>query len=241
MNFLLIHGSWHNGNCWQRVADTLTAHGHQCYTPTLLAHGSANTVDSLCFQDYIDDLVNYIEATDLRDLVLVGHSMGGTVICKLAEAIPDRVVRLVFIAALIARDGHALVDEVPPDYAAMFADIAAQSADNSVRVPWPVWRESFIGDADCAVARHCYDGLCAEPFAPMQEKLSMDGFHRLDVPRSYINCLDDVVFPPGQWAWFPRMYHRIAPARLVQMPGSHEVMYTRPEELAGNIIIAGRD
>lgn len=241
MNFLLVHGSWHNGHCWDQVSKTLSNQSYRCYAPTLLGHGDKAADHNLQFQDYIDHLVDYVLERGLYDLVLVGHSMGGTLVCKLAEAIPERIRRLIFISAIIVRDKHSFVDEVPPDYAVVFTKIAKESPNNCVMVPWSVWRDSFIGDADETLAKSIYGKLNPEPFAPMQEKISMRGFHQLDIPRSYIHCLDDVAFPPGEWGWFPRMYNRITPARLIQMPGSHEVMYTRPRQLAENLVIAGRD
>jgi hypothetical protein len=60
-------------------------------------------------------------------------------------------------------------------------------------------------------------------------------------PRSYILATEDIVFPSGEWGWHPRITSRLGPHRLLEMPGSHEVLFTNPDGLADKIIEAGRD
>jgi hypothetical protein len=67
-------------------------------------------------------------------------------------------------------------------------------------------------------------------------------FYSLPIPKSYLYCTEDNVLPQGeQWGWHPRMSNRLGLFRLVQMPGSHEVMFSNPIGLAEKIIVAGRD
>jgi hypothetical protein len=61
------------------------------------------------------------------------------------------------------------------------------------------------------------------------------------VPTSYLLCTDDIALPPGEWGWHPRMSGRLGEFRFVEMPGSHEVIFTNPTGLAEKIIEAGRD
>ena len=68
---------------------------------------------------------------------------------------------------------------------------------------------------------------------------SRDG--ALDTPRSYLIGSDDIALPPGEWGWHPRMSSRLGLYRLVQMPGSHELIFSNPTGLADKIIEAGRD
>jgi len=186
-------------------------------------------------------IVEAILAQNLNDFILVGHSFGGTVISKVAEAIPERIRRMVFLCAFVLRDGHSLTDEVPPETAAIFAQVARQSPDNSFLLPFPVWREQFINDASLELAQQSYAQLSPEPFQPLADKLDLKKFYSLQTPRSYINCTEDTALPPGEWGWHPRMSNRLGLYRLVQMPGSHEVMYTDPAGLAAKIVEAGRD
>ena len=160
---------------------------------------------------------------------------------KAAEQISERIRRLVFWNAFVLRDGHSLNDEVPPHYTAMFEKLARHSPDGAVLVPFPIWREAFINDADLALAQSTYAGLSPEPYLPFTEKLDMKKFYSLQIPKSYLNCTEDCALPQGEWGWHPRMSSRLGLFRLVQMPGSHETIFTNPTGLADKILEAGRD
>jgi len=110
-----------------------------------------------------------------------------------------------------------------------------------VMIPFPIWREAFINDADIKVAKWTHSQLSPEPYQPIKDKLDLKKFYSLSMPKSYINCTEDNALPQGKWGWHPRMSNRLGLYRLVQMPGSHEVIYTNPKSLAAKIIEAGRD
>lgn len=238
--FILVHGSWHDGTLWRPVADVLTALGHTVHTPTIAGHGPDVDRD-VDHADCTASIVNYIRDTNLHDFVLLGHSFGGTIIAKVAEQVPDRIRRLVFWNAFVLLDGESLMDNVPPHYRDLFSALAAASADRTVSMPFPVWREAFINDGDLAMAQQTHRLLTPEPFQPFADKLDLKIFHSLDIPRSYLNCTEDIALPPGEWGWHPRMSSRLGLYRLVQMPGSHEVMFSNPQALAQKIVEAGRD
>lgn len=238
--FVLIHGSWHTGAHWTPVAKRLEQQGHTVSAPTVLGHGQG--VDKrVNHAQQVDDLVAQIVKADLRDFVLVGHSYGGTIIARVAEEIPDRVRRLVFWNAFVPEKGHSLNDEVPPHYRVLFEQMAAASPDQSVMLPYPIWREAFINDADEALARSSYESLSSEPYQPFIDKLDLERFYATQIPKSYLNCTEDTALPPGDWGWHPRMSSRLGLYRLVQMSGSHEVLFTNPVALADKLIEAGRD
>jgi hypothetical protein len=66
--------------------------------------------------------------------------------------------------------------------------------------------------------------------------LHLKQFDSLSIPSSYIYCRHDRALPPGYF--HPRMTSRLGEFKLLEMDGSHEVMFTRPEELADRIIDA---
>jgi hypothetical protein len=111
----------------------------------------------------------------------------------------------------------------------------------SVMLPFSIWREAFINDADLDVARASYEQLSPEPYQQMIEPLDLRKFYTLDTPRSYLTGAEGIALPPGEWGGHPRMSRRLGLYRLVQMPGSHEVIFSDPNGLADKIIEAGRD
>jgi pimeloyl-ACP methyl ester carboxylesterase len=238
--FVLVHGSWHDGSLWGPVADRLRELGHVVETPTIAGHGTGAD-KAVTHEDCVRSITDFIVERDLSDVVLLGHSFGGTIIAKVAEEIPERLRRLIFWNAFVLEDGHCLNDEVPPQFAEMFDALAGASDDNTVMLPWPIWREVFINDADDALARSAYEQLSPEPYQPFTAKLDLKRFYELQIPRSYINCTEDISLPPGEFGWHPRFSGRLGLCRLVQLPGSHEVLFTNPRLLAEKIVEAGRD
>lgn len=239
--FLLVHGSWHDGSAWDDVSSHLRESGHEAYAPTLAGHGTGVDKD-VDHADCVDSVVTFAEENGLDDFVLVGHSFGGTVVSKVAERIPDRIRRLVFQNAFVLEDGNSLMDEVPPHYRELFTTLADQSDDDTVMLPYDVWREVFINDGDETLAKETHEYLSPEPFGPFTEELDLETFYSLDIPSSYVYCTEDVALPPGsEWGWHPRMSNRLGMYRYVELPGSHETMFTNPSGLADAIVKAGRD
>lgn len=238
--YVLVHGSWHDGATWDETAAHMRALGHVVHTPTVAGHG-AGADRRVTHADCWRSIADYITSHDLTDIVLVGHSYGGTIICKVAEAVTPRIRRLVFQNAFVPRDGHSLSDETPPHYQALFERLAAESGNGTVMLPYPIWRDAFINDGDEALARAAYARLNPEPYQPMIDKLDLKRFYQLDTPRSYVNFTEDIALPPGEYGWHPRMSGRLGLCRLVQKPGSHEVVFSNPRLLAEALIEAGRD
>lgn len=238
--FVLVHGAWHDGSAWGPVIKHLEGKGHRAFGPTVAGHGKGvdkHVNHAQCTQSIVD----YIVDNNLTDIVLLGHSFGGTIIPKVAEAIPERIRRLIFWNGFVLNDGECLNDNVPISYRTLFDAMAGASEDFTVMLPFPIWREAFINDADLELATWSYEQLSPEPYQPFLDRLDMKKFYSLQIPRSYINCTEDTSLPPGDWAWHPRMSNRLGLYRLVQMPGSHEVIFSNPVGLGEKIIEAGRD
>src|SRR5262249_59918723 len=73
-NFVLVHGAWHGGWCWRRVADRLRAGGHLVFTPTLTGRGERSHLlrPDLDLDVHIADVINMIKWERLSDVVLWG-------------------------------------------------------------------------------------------------------------------------------------------------------------------------
>jgi pimeloyl-ACP methyl ester carboxylesterase len=114
-------------------------------------------------QDWVRAVVAYIQQHSLENVVLVGHSFGGSVVQKVVEEIPERIERAVFLDALIVENGHCVFDELPADYVALFNQLAGASSDDTMLIPWEIWRDNFIQDAPEPVARSLWEQLSPEP------------------------------------------------------------------------------
>ena len=114
-NYVLVHGGWFGAWCWYKVVPLLQAAGHSVYTPTLTGVGeqAALLTPEIGLDTHIQDVVNLIETKDLQQVILVGHSYSGMVITGVADRVPDRIAHLVFLDAVVPRDGQSLVDTAP--------------------------------------------------------------------------------------------------------------------------------
>ena len=236
--FVLVHGAWHDNRAWKPVIERLEQNGHKAYAPTVAGHAATDR-KNVTHADCVRSVVDFIMEKDIRDFILVGHSFGGTLIQPVAEQVADRIRRLVFWNAFVLLDGQSLDDNVPPHYKALFTQL--EQPDGGVMLPYPIWRDAFINDADEALSRSAYATLSPTPARSMSDKVPLKTFYSLQIPKSYLNCTEDTALPPGEWGWHPRMSSRLGLYRLVQMPGSHEVIFTNPQLLADKFVEAGRD
>ncbi|ORW70183.1 salicylate esterase [Mycobacterium saskatchewanense] len=237
--FVLVHGGCHDGSAWRQVVERLEQLGHTALAPTVAGHGHG-VPKNVTHAESTESVVDYIVEKKLTDFILVGHGYAGTIISKVAEAVPERIRRLVFWSAFVLHNGETAL-EMLPSGTEMFAKMAAESVDNTFTVPFDVWRDAFINDAGPELAQHAYAQLSPEPYGPWVEPLDMTKFHSLSIPRSFLVGTEDLVMPPGEAGWHPRMSSRLGTFRLIQMPGSHEALFTRPSSVADKLVEAGRD
>src|ERR1700743_757810 len=108
----LVHGAWHGGWCWQRVADRLRGGGHTVFTPTLTGLGERSHLlrAGIDLGTHITDIVNVMRWEGLRDVMLCGHSYGGFVISGVAEEMAQAIRSIVFLGAFLPRHGESVLD-----------------------------------------------------------------------------------------------------------------------------------
>jgi hypothetical protein len=106
--FVLVHGAWHGGWCWRRVADILEKHGHKVYAQSLTGNGDRAHLltKDVVLDTHIADIVNLVTWEDLRDICLVAHSYGGWPASGALEHIHDRVGSIVWLDAFKPEDGQ---------------------------------------------------------------------------------------------------------------------------------------
>ncbi len=110
--FVLVHGAWHGGWCWRRVADLLEAKGHKVFTPTLtgLADRSHLLSKDVILDTHITDIVNLFKWEEIKDACLVAHSYGGWPCSGALEQIGDRVSSIVWLDAFKPENGQKGID-----------------------------------------------------------------------------------------------------------------------------------
>jgi len=118
--YVLVHGAWHGGWCWKKVAPLLRKAGAEVYTPTLTGMGERAHLNShldpldITLDVHIQDIAQMMRYEGLEDVVLVGHAYAGMVITGVAEVCPERIAHMVYVNGVIPADGESMVDQLVP-------------------------------------------------------------------------------------------------------------------------------
>lgn len=116
---LISHGAWSAGWVWKKMHPRLRVKGHHLLTPTYTGVGERIHLahPDITLDTHIQDILNVIHFEDLDDIILVGHSYGGMVATGVADKVPEKIRKLVYLDAFVPRDGQAVFDLVPQEAA----------------------------------------------------------------------------------------------------------------------------
>ena len=238
--YVLVHGAWHTGAELEPTAEHLRASGNTVHCPTVAGNRADDDRSTVGLEQAIASIIAFLEDNDLRDVRLVGHSYGGMVISGVADRVPERLRRVVYVNAFVPLDGQCLNDMVPAFYVELFDSLAAAN-DNAVMLPFAIWREAFINDADLPLAQSAYARLNPHPYRTFTDAIGLkQSLAELALGKSYVNCQQDIALPHSL-PWHPRLSERLGLFRLVECPGSHELWFSDPERIAQAVLDAGRD
>lgn len=190
-NLVLVHGSWYGAWCWQRVAERLRADGHRVRSPDLPAHGDDGTaVGEATLDAYVDAVVRSLPKD--APATIVGHSMAGIVLSTLAERHPERVERLVYVAAYLVADGETIFGHAMADGdSALGPHLRPDEAHGVIAVADEGFAAALASgciDADVALAR---SKARPDPLAPLATPVHVTAERFGRVPRAYIKTLAD--------------------------------------------------
>jgi pimeloyl-ACP methyl ester carboxylesterase len=231
--FVLVHGSFHGGWCWDHVVARLTAAGHRVLAPDLPGRGSdARAPASLALADYTTHIAEVVAAQP-EPVVLVGHSMGGVIITTVAERVPERLERLVYVCAFLPANGQSLLDLAQSDDQSVLLGHLVIEEDKGLHHVRPGGaRASFYHDCSDADVEPAMKRLVPEPLAVVATPVATSPARFGRVPRSYIECTDDRALGPS----LQRRMHGAQPCRVAQLASSHSPFFSRPDELVRAIL-----
>ncbi|MFI7000407.1 alpha/beta hydrolase [Nocardia sp. NPDC050175] len=231
--FLLVHGAWHSGRCWERVVPLLESKGHRVLAPSLTGYGDKAHLlgPEVGLDTHVDDIVTLINEEDLSEVVLVGHSYAGLVISSVANQIPDRIGHLVYLDAMVPMDGETAVDVQP--ISQHLIDLAANS-DTGWRVPPLPERPppfGLFGVTDPADMAWLRTMLSDQPVRCLQQPAHLDNPATTAIPRTHIHCVGAT--PPGITRRpVPALQPNGSPSQIWELPTGHDCMITMPTELS---------
>jgi pimeloyl-ACP methyl ester carboxylesterase len=237
--FLLIHGAWHSGRCWERVVPSLESAGHRVLAPSLTGYGDKAHLlgPEVGLDTHIDDVLGLIEREDLREVVLVGHSYAGLVISSVAHRVPDRIAHLVYLDAMDPRDGETAVDIQP--LSQLLIDRAAQTGTPWRIPPMPVQPAPFglFGVVDPEDVAWLGGMLSDQPVRCLQQPVRLGNPAADAIARTYIRC---TVKPAGiVHRPLPAVQPNGSPTQVWELPTGHDCMITMPAELSDLLLKLG--
>ena len=236
--FVLVHGAFHGGWCWRAVASALRDAGHSVFTPTLTGLGERRHLMSaaLTIDTFVADITNLIESEDLSDLTLVGHSFGGTVISGVADRMPHRLRRLVYLDAVTPLAGKSLFDMMPDAERSARMAALSQLPNGETQVPAPAAKHFGIDDA--ATAAWVDRRLTPHPTGGYTSPVVLRNPIANGVPAVYIRCTAPVfpindpcaAFAASQPGW-----------QYLEIATGHDAMISAPAEVASLLLSLEED
>jgi pimeloyl-ACP methyl ester carboxylesterase len=230
--FVLVHGAWHGGWCWRRVADLLAAKGHKVFTPTLTGLGERSHLmsASINLDTHIADVVNVVKWEDLADVCLVAHSYGGWPVSGALEQVRDRIGSIVYLDAFMPEDGQKGFD-----YASEFSRKGTLEAiaKGEVSRPPPPATAFFVNEKDRALV----DGkTSAQPVGVAMQPIRLAGAREKVGRKTYVRA------PKYPQPAFDQAYaaKQADPSwRTFAVPCGHDVMVDMPERLVEILLEVG--
>jgi pimeloyl-ACP methyl ester carboxylesterase len=230
--FVLLHGAFHGGWCWVRVAELLRVAGHRVTTPTQTGLGERKHLMSkdITLSTFVLDLVNDIEAEDLSDVVLVGHSFGGMAITGAADRIPERLRHVVYFDARILEPGQTPMDvSLPSIREERIRTAEAFSGGLCVPPPPAVSFGVPAGEDADWVDRH----LTPHPMGTFTSTLQLNNPIGNRLPCTYVACTK----PLSEQLASSRAWARARPDwGWREIATGHDAMVSAPRELADMLV-----
>jgi pimeloyl-ACP methyl ester carboxylesterase len=226
-NIVLIHGAYQGGWVWQRVTPRLAAAGHRVFAPTLDGCAERNHAlrPGITTETHGAEIAELLFFEDLRDVVLVGTSSGGMVVCSAAERARDRISRLVFADALALLDGECI-----PDIVTRRNAVTTELATGPSREDAAGRMFASLDDATKAWALERYT---PHPVAAMNERVKLPSFWQQSWNASVIWCRQ----APNPGEAHQRRAAEKLHASWHELDTGHYPMLTAAEELARLIAV----
>jgi pimeloyl-ACP methyl ester carboxylesterase len=232
--FILIHGSWHSAWNWHKVTPLLEKQGHTVYAIDLPGMGRDKTPIQNVTMDMavgrICDLIDHIDGK----VILVGHSKNGIMISQTAEYRPDKIEKLIYLAAYLVPNGKTQREYSMEDTQGVLKPyVTKHDETNSTTLGAAIYKEGLYRDCEDNIIELAKVLLSHEPIitgiTPL--KLTDNNFGR--VPRYYIECTDDQAVTPFIQQ---KMYTALPCKKVYKMAASHSPFFSKPAELVDILI-----
>lgn len=190
--FVLVHGSFQGPYAWQYVKAQLEQAGQKVVVVELPGHGQDQTPPAtLTLNSYRDKVIKAIDSISGK-VVLVGHSLGGAVITAVADSIPGRIEKLVYLAGFVPANGQSVIDLNSMDPNSQLTPALMPSADfSTASVANDKLLPIFCQDGNATVNQLLIANNRPEPAPPLYSKIVLKNPAMVSIPKYYIHTSQD--------------------------------------------------
>ena len=229
MTFVLVHGGGFDTRCWDELRPLLDAPSLAVDLP---GRGSRpRDLSTVSLTEFAAAVAEDVAGDDLSHVTLVGHSMAGLTLPRVAELVPSRLAALVFVSCVVPPQGASLSDvltDLSPDVAKVAELMADAAVDARGVLHADLATAMFCSDMDSAQTAATLERRVPEAMAVLAEPVDLTGL-RHPIPRAYVRLLADASITLDQQ---DRMIQNIEPADVIDIDSGHMAMISHPEELA---------
>ncbi|MDP1763177.1 MAG: alpha/beta fold hydrolase [Sediminibacterium sp.] len=227
--FILIHGSWHSSWNWHKVVPILEKQGHKVLAIDLLGMGRDKTpIKEITLKSTVEQICNFIDNIDGK-VVLVGHSKNGIMISQVAEYRPEKIEKLIYLAAYLIPNGKTQADYSSQDVNGVLKPyVTRYSETNSHTLQPEIYKEGLYHDCDDDICQMARMILSHESAVTGITPLELTDENYGSVPRYYIECTEDRAVTPFIQQ---KMYNETVCEKIYKMQASHSPFFSKPQEL----------
>lgn len=228
--YVIVPGAWQAPYAWAAVKANLEKEGNKVIVVELPGHGADQTAPQTITMDlYRDKVISAINSVNGK-VVLVGHSLGGVVISEVAEKVPAKIEKLIYIAAFLPVSGQTLFQIASTDQNSLLGMSLSPSSDGfSLELPREKLADIFIQDGTSDAKNLVLNNYRSEPGRPFNDTVKLTQANYGSVPKYYIHTLQDhaVTYSLQQ-----RMLAATPVQAEFQLNTSHSPFLSKPDSVA---------
>ena len=227
--FILIHGSWHSSWNWHKVIPILEKQGHRVLAIDLAGMGRDKTpIKEVKMQDTVQRICNLIDSIEGK-VILIGHSKNGIIISQAAEYRPEKIEKLIYLAAYLIPNGKTQAEYSAQDVDGVLKPYVTRYPEsNSHTLQTEIFKEGLYRDCDANIVELAKLLLSHEPVESGITPLQLTDENFGSVRRFYIECTEDKAVTPFIQQ---KMYNETVCEKIYQIQSSHSPFFSKPEEL----------
>ena len=227
--FILIHGSWHSSWNWHKVIPLLEKQGHRAIAIDL--PGMDKTpIQEVKMKTTVEKICRIIDKVEGK-VILVGHSKNGIMISQAAEYRPDKIEKLVYLAAYLIPNGKTQREYSIQDTEGVLKPYVTMHDELNAHVLQPeIYKEGLYADCDDYITELAKVLLSHEPVESGITALQLTEENYGRIPRIFIECTEDRAVTPFIQR---KMYTETSCEKVYSMPTSHSPFFSKPKELTG--------